>query len=440
MLQLTGAGDIFYQMLKNIDPTNSEPHQLDSVEPALNIDSALQLHVSLEEVSDFERERHQRMLSQVVGSDRDNEDGSHISDENQMRVPTENGINSESGFAKSHFVKSTCAHPLRPASPKMASHELKLIWKIWLESLLTKTVGRKCHWKHRKIKTSVIMKRKVQRKDRLVKDGFWRLRKDQAEILKTRKLLLHGVTYLPPLEVNPVPDGVDPDDWPDDLSQRISVSWRDGWRDWWIEKLGLDRDSKIKALRRKRNQSKRSRARNRASLSLSFTSSLSYQGDFSEWSSATSQHLHSDEENNSQSAPEDDLKILSKSTVLQGANQNTQACSDLTEPIKTILMTPEKPKEQDKAIDASESSPVEFKKLLGRTSTVESNTGLVSSSLTSLKESHSDHQKQDNKVTPSAGLMIPRSQPSSFLSPLRASLRTLSQGSQPQKKKSRMGF
>ncbi|XP_053504388.1 TATA box-binding protein-associated factor RNA polymerase I subunit C [Ictalurus furcatus] len=470
VLQLTEAGDIFYQTLRHFDPTTSEPHQSDSVEPA----STRQNQVSLEEDRDFERERHQRMLSQVVVSGRDGEDGSHTSDKNQVRIPIEEEINSEPGLVREsslRSVKSNCARPPRPEVPEMASRKLKLTWKKWLESLFEEGVGRKDHLQHRKIKTSTIMQCKVQKRDRLEEDKFQKLRKDQKEILKTRKLLVHGITYLPPLKVTPVPDGVDPSDWPDDLSQRMSASWRDGLSNWWDEKLGLNRDAKIEALRRKRHWAKRAKARNRVALSSSFASSVSYQDDLSEWSSAASQYLGSDAESihyNSQSAPEDeavfDLEMLPKNTDCHRASQNTERCSDAPEPMKSLLKRPQKTtesSEQDKSFDTSQSPPMDFQHLPSQASTIESNSGGFSSLVASLKESHSDHPKprpwqqqdylsslfgssqergQDEEVTASVGWKTTRSKPSYLLSPSQTSTRTSSQASQPQKKKSRMGF
>ncbi|KAL4593375.1 TATA box-binding protein-associated factor RNA polymerase I subunit C [Arapaima gigas] len=71
------------------------------------------------------------------------------------------------------------------------------------------------------------------------------------EIMKTKQVLVHGITSLPPQEVLPTPDPVDIECWGNDLSQRLSMSWDGRWKNWWEEKLGLNLDKKIEELWRK---------------------------------------------------------------------------------------------------------------------------------------------------------------------------------------------
>ncbi|KAJ8402124.1 hypothetical protein AAFF_G00373590 [Aldrovandia affinis] len=182
-------------------------------------------------------------------------------------------------------------------SPKIASKDILSRWERWLTALFNRSEPPSnsilSHWT---VGTKDLFSCKDSRRDPLEDDQLQSLRKDLRDAMKRKDVLVHGITYLRHLEVAPLPDPVVPAEWGDDLSQRLSASWEGQWKSWWEDKLGTNREQKVEALRRKRRQQKQARAHRRVGLSESFVSSTSYQSDLdnlSGLSSATSTYMDS---------------------------------------------------------------------------------------------------------------------------------------------------
>ncbi|XP_019967228.2 TATA box-binding protein-associated factor, RNA polymerase I, subunit C isoform X1 [Paralichthys olivaceus] len=236
--------------------------------------------------------------------------------------------------------------PPEQATDVKPSKDVLVTWKHWLQRLRKKSRGKRPRL-HFTTRTDGLLQlpggdARVSSEDERVQS----LRRDLRACMSNRSLLLHSAVSasLRAPDSVPLPDVVDTGAWTDELSQRLTLSWQseDAWRAWWEDKLGLNKEEKVKALRRKRRREKEAKRASgqRRELSGSFTSSVSYQdlGGYSDsagWSSAASQGGWSDSEG---------LMPLSVRGTPGATTPSTVTCET---PVPTPTTTPVKGKQGD---------------------------------------------------------------------------------------------
>lgn len=351
VLQLTEAGDVFYQILKPEQPDASSRPRPEEDEPLLpqaarnplqtpdselvavdtdtssnsDIIGPTQMSVaetpervqqavtmfseSSSEDSECERRRKLKTFLQVVvndgpdGLDADRtgvtEGGGKAGDfkipDAVQQTASGSGCLDDAGASQQH------------CPVKISQHAL-ITWKHWLQKLMQKSPRPHCS-QHFSVSAKGLLHLPAgEARDSTEEERVQNLRRDLRACMSKRSLLVHGAVSdsLGAPDVVPVPEQVDTEVWRDQLSQRLTLSWQgeEVWRAWWEDQLGLNRKEKVEALKRKRRREKEARRATgqRLELSGSFTSSISYQSeldDFSDstgWSSAASPGMHSDTE------------------------------------------------------------------------------------------------------------------------------------------------
>ncbi|XP_019373562.1 PREDICTED: TATA box-binding protein-associated factor RNA polymerase I subunit C [Gavialis gangeticus] len=284
VFQLSEAGDLFHQTLLHSQPADSslERGHADepSASPSLQTPAQAKQHVPGPGTScglgseGKEEERTETFylsgLEVLVNEDLEDEDSG------RARQPADPG-------AQPQPAPCPRGNPNQPPAPSPAIAAQYRRWLATLSHAWKQLAEPARPW----VPLTLSQRRLFTHRElgQLPGDGVLhqQARRQLGRVMRERGLVVGCALGLQP-PPPPAPCPVEPQAWPDDLSERLTASWMGDWGGWWEEQQGRSqaRQARVRALREQRRR--RKRARGLRSLSGSFSSSLTYQSDLSDFS------------------------------------------------------------------------------------------------------------------------------------------------------------
>ncbi|XP_048401359.2 TATA box-binding protein-associated factor, RNA polymerase I, subunit C [Stegostoma tigrinum] len=410
VIQLTAVGDLFYQMLIHRNSSTSRKTTRARV--------------------GYDHEPNNPILTERVQSSNHSTEGKDEGAEDLPVGETERpeGNSSQSGVDEQSFQCTN--QPLKPSCTALAK------CSRWVNSFLKKQkkFQSASNTLHRRtgISSKCLFPCKTFKKSEESTDTCRELWDQMSAVMEKQQVLCHST--FPILDPVSVPDVVDASIWRDELSERLTAAWEGKWSEWWEEKLGMNRDKKIRALRAKRRREKLSRARQRTELSGSFTSSVSGLSDFSDFSNwSTFSRINSEH-----------------SDYLSGTESNVTSTksAEVNQSVRTVAQKPQREVEAEFSVEQSQASIPTFLQEIELASIPKERKRILQNYLAAL-EDHSFQASQEADelnmslpLTSSTQMSFP--EPSQVASTYEMSWRSTPQSqlasSQPKKKRARMGF